>query len=61
MAIPILGEWPSPIDWTAIVLISVGVYVVSGGHARANASSVARRLTAVTDVSGSLISPQPML
>ena len=31
MAIPILGEWPSPIDWMAIVLISIGVYVVSGG------------------------------
>lgn len=31
MAIPILDEWPSAIDWTAIVLISVGVYVVSGG------------------------------
>jgi drug/metabolite transporter (DMT)-like permease len=31
MAIPILGEWPSAIDWAAIALISVGVYVVSGG------------------------------
>lgn len=31
MAVPILGEWPSPVDWTAIALISVGVYVVSGG------------------------------
>ena len=31
MAIPILGEWPSAIDWMAIVLISIGVYVVSGG------------------------------
>jgi drug/metabolite transporter (DMT)-like permease len=31
MAIPILGEWPSAIDWTAIALISIGVYVVSGG------------------------------
>ncbi len=31
MAIPILGEWPSPVDWAAIALISVGVYVVSGG------------------------------
>ena len=31
MAIPILGEWPSAIEWTAIMLISVGVYVVSGG------------------------------
>ena len=31
MAIPVLGEWPVPIDWIAIVLISGGVYVVSGG------------------------------
>ena len=31
MAIPVLGEWPMAIDWLAIVLISGGVYVVSGG------------------------------
>jgi drug/metabolite transporter (DMT)-like permease len=31
LAIPLLGEWPSAIDWIAIVLISIGVYVVSGG------------------------------
>ena len=31
MAIPILGEWPLAIDWIAIALISIGVYVVSGG------------------------------
>ena len=31
MAIPVLGEWPSAIDCVAIALISVGVYVVSGG------------------------------
>jgi len=31
MAIPILGEWPSPLDWIASVVISLGVYVVSGG------------------------------
>jgi drug/metabolite transporter (DMT)-like permease len=31
LAIPILGEWPTAIDWTAIILISAGVYVVSGG------------------------------
>ncbi len=30
MAIPILGEWPSAIDWIAIALISIGVFV-SGG------------------------------
>ena len=31
MAIPVLGEWPSAVDCAAITLISVGVYVVSGG------------------------------
>jgi drug/metabolite transporter (DMT)-like permease len=31
LAIPILGEWPAPVDWIAIILISAGVYVVSGG------------------------------
>jgi drug/metabolite transporter (DMT)-like permease len=31
MGIAILGEWPSAIDWTAIAMISVGVYAVSGG------------------------------
>ena len=31
MAIPILDQWPSALDWIAITLISIGVYVVSGG------------------------------
>jgi drug/metabolite transporter (DMT)-like permease len=31
MAIPVLGEWPTTMDWIAIAAISVGVYVVSGG------------------------------
>jgi drug/metabolite transporter (DMT)-like permease len=31
LGIPVLGEWPKPIDWMAIGLISAGVYVVSGG------------------------------
>jgi drug/metabolite transporter (DMT)-like permease len=30
-AIPVLGEWPTMIDWIAIALISVGVYFVSRG------------------------------
>ncbi len=34
MAIPVLGEWPSAIDWMAIILISIGVYAVSGGPLR---------------------------
>ena len=31
IAIPLLGEWPSAADWLAIVLISAGVYLASGG------------------------------
>lgn len=31
LAIPVLGEWPSTLDWAAIASISGGVYVVSGG------------------------------
>jgi drug/metabolite transporter (DMT)-like permease len=31
MGIPILGELPSAIDWMAIAVISIGVYMVSGG------------------------------
>jgi drug/metabolite transporter (DMT)-like permease len=31
MAIPILGEWPTAMDWIAVAGVSVGVYIVSGG------------------------------
>jgi drug/metabolite transporter (DMT)-like permease len=31
MGIPVLGEWPSAVDWGAIAMISIGVYAVSGG------------------------------
>ena len=31
LAIPILGEWPTLLEWSGIVLISLGVYFVSGG------------------------------
>ena len=31
LAIPILGEWPATGDWLAMLLISGGVYVASGG------------------------------
>jgi drug/metabolite transporter (DMT)-like permease len=31
LAIPILGELPAAQDWIAIILISTGAYVVSGG------------------------------
>jgi hypothetical protein len=37
-AIPLLGEWPSTIDRAVIAMISVGVYVVSGGPLPARAS-----------------------
>lgn len=31
LAIPVLGEWPAASDWIAMVLISAGVYIASGG------------------------------
>jgi len=31
MAIPALGEWPSNVAWFAIMIISSGVYLASGG------------------------------
>ena len=31
LAIPVLHEWPSVIDWIAILVISAGVYLLSGG------------------------------
>ncbi|WP_186294447.1 DMT family transporter [Bradyrhizobium guangdongense] len=37
LGIPILGEWPSLLDWVAISLISAGVYIVSGGPIRLRA------------------------
>ena len=30
-AIPVLGEWPATSDWIAMLLISGGVYIASGG------------------------------
>jgi drug/metabolite transporter (DMT)-like permease len=30
MAIPVLGEWPSPITWAATLIIASGVYLASG-------------------------------
>jgi drug/metabolite transporter (DMT)-like permease len=34
LGIPVLGECPSAIDWIAITLTSVGVFLVSGGRDR---------------------------
>jgi drug/metabolite transporter (DMT)-like permease len=31
LGIPVLGEWPTMLDWAAISAISAGVYIVSGG------------------------------
>jgi drug/metabolite transporter (DMT)-like permease len=31
LGISVLGEWPSSSDWIALAVISVGVYLVSGG------------------------------
>lgn len=31
LAFPVLGEWPATSDWIAMLLISGGVYVASGG------------------------------
>jgi drug/metabolite transporter (DMT)-like permease len=31
LAIPLLGEWPATTDWIAMILISGGVYIASGG------------------------------
>ena len=31
IAIPLLREWPSTSDWLAIMIISTGVYLASGG------------------------------
>jgi drug/metabolite transporter (DMT)-like permease len=30
-AIPLLREWPNPTDWSGMLLVSVGVYLASGG------------------------------
>jgi drug/metabolite transporter (DMT)-like permease len=30
-AIPLLGEWPRSTDWFGIALISIGVFLASGG------------------------------
>lgn len=32
MAIPVLGEWPTASEWLSIALISIGVYILSGGR-----------------------------
>jgi drug/metabolite transporter (DMT)-like permease len=34
LAIPLLGEWPAPSDWIAMLLISGGIYVASVGLLR---------------------------
>ena len=46
LGIPVLGEWPSAIDWIAITLISIGVYLVSGGPLPARWANVVPSHTA---------------
>ena len=41
LAIPILGEWPATTDWIAILLISGGVYIASGGLLLARCAGLA--------------------
>jgi drug/metabolite transporter (DMT)-like permease len=31
LGIPLLGEWPKPLEWAAVAAVSIGVYFVSGG------------------------------
>jgi drug/metabolite transporter (DMT)-like permease len=31
LAVLVLGEWPAPIDWAAITIVTVGVYLAGGG------------------------------
>jgi drug/metabolite transporter (DMT)-like permease len=40
LGIPVLGEWPTAIDWIAILLISAGVYLVSGGPLPARRANI---------------------
>jgi drug/metabolite transporter (DMT)-like permease len=44
LGIPILREWPTSIDWIAIILISAGVYVVSGAPVALSSTREAWRL-----------------
>ena len=46
LGIPVLDEWPSAIDWIAIALISVGVYLASGGPLPARWANVVPSQTA---------------
>jgi len=46
LGIPVLGECPSAIDWIAITLISVGVYLVSGGPLLIGSAKVVNSHTA---------------
>jgi len=43
-AIPILGEWPVTSDWIAMLLISGGVYIASGGLLPTRFVSARRRM-----------------
>lgn len=55
LAIPILGEWPATSDWIAMVLISAGVYVASGGLLPAQRIGLAPRPPAREPSDGSIV------
>lgn len=55
LAIPILGEWPATSDWIAMVLISAGVYVASGGLLPAQRVGLAPRPPAREPSDGSIV------
>lgn len=47
-AIPLLREWPSETEWPAIVLISAGVYLASGGQLPSHRGSVRGTVSTTT-------------
>jgi hypothetical protein len=46
VGMPILGELPPAIGWMAIMVISIGIYVVSGGPLPGQDARVAQMVAA---------------
>lgn len=44
LAIPVLGEWPSPIEIACVLLIGAGVYLAAMAHRVRNGSAVPERV-----------------
>jgi drug/metabolite transporter (DMT)-like permease len=55
LAIPVLGEWPAASDWVAMVLISGGVYIASGGLLPARRVGLAPQPSAREPSGGSIV------